>query len=137
MSRLSARLARATPAALALALAAAASPSFADPISLEAVCHVSSVVPGQGKCELTYLMSDGFSPPASVRKAQIKVNGAIVAQSVNDSSNPAVGFATYVSGGVAVACSASYTVRGYIARVGSGTYEEVGTLPLVTCPAAP
>ncbi len=133
MSRLLAHLPHAT---VALALAVTSSLSFADPVSLEGVCHVSSVVPGQGKCQLTYLLTDGFSPPANVRKAQIKVNGVVVAQSVNDSTNPVVGFTTYVSGAVAVACGASYTVRGYISRQGTNTYEEVGTLPLVVCPAA-
>jgi hypothetical protein len=111
----------------------------ADPISLQAVCHLTSIVAGQGKCELFYELSDDFSTPASIRKAQVKVNGIIVAQYVNDVANPVAFSVATVSGSTSVACGASHTVTAVIARVTppNSTYEAVGSLPVVACPTAP
>ena len=117
-------------------LASFASMSHADPLSLVGHCSVSSITPGQGKCLLSATLSDNIGSPANVRKAQVKVNGILVAQSVNDGANPLPYFSSMISGTIAVACGASYTVTAHIARQGSSTYDQVGYLPPVVCPAA-
>ena len=120
----------------AMALVSFASLSHADPLSLVGHCSVSSITPGQGKCLLSATLSDNFANPANVRKAQVKVNGILVAQSVNDGANPVPYFASMVSGTISVACGASYSVTAYIARQGASNYDQVGYLPPVVCPAA-
>lgn len=123
--------------ASAMALVSFATASHADPLSLVGHCSVSSITPGQGKCLLSATLNDNFANAANVRKAQVKVNGVLVAQSVNDGANPVPYFGSLVSGTISVSCGASYTVTSYIARQGSSNYEQVGYLPPVVCPAAP
>ncbi|MEK8032149.1 hypothetical protein AACH06_15080 [Ideonella sp. DXS29W] len=128
---------RAATLAGAAALASFASVSHADPISLTGQCIMTSLVAGQSQCSLLATMRDDFTAPAVVRKAQIKINGVLVTQAVNDSVTPVGFFATGVSGSMTVACGASYNVAGFIMRQGANNYEQVGHLPAVACPAAP
>lgn len=121
----------------AAALASFASVSHADPVSLTGHCVMTSIVPGQAQCSMLATLSDDFSAPAVVRKAQIKVNGIVVSQAINDSVAPVSFFATSVAGSLSVACGASYNVTGFIMRQGSSNYEQVGHLPAVVCPTAP
>jgi hypothetical protein len=110
----------------------------ADPISLQAVCHLTSIAAGQGKCELLYELTDDFAAPASIRKAQIRVDGIVVSQYVNDVANPVSFSVPTVSGSTSVACGVSHAVTAFIARVEpSSTYQRVGSLPPVECPTAP
>lgn len=129
---------RALQVASSVALCTFAIASQADPISLQGVCHLTSIIAGQGKCDLLYLLSDDFITPGSARLSQVRVDGIIVAQYVNDTANPAEYSIPTVSGSVTVACGVSHTVIAFVAPVGTGTaYDRVGTLPAVKCPAAP
>jgi hypothetical protein len=113
--------------------------SQADPISLQAVCHLSSIA-GGGRCDLFYQLSDSFtSPGAGARKSQIKVNGIVVANYVNDIANPVDFSISTVSGSVTVACGTSYGVKATVAAVGNPSSPSVGvgSLPSVLCPALP
>ena len=111
--------------------------SQADPISLQGVCHLSSLV-GQGRCDLTYSLSDDFLAPGSARKSQIKVDGVVVANYVNDIANPVDFSIPMISGSVTVACGQSHVVKASVAAVGDGTpFLGVGVLPAVACPALP
>jgi hypothetical protein len=127
---------RAASIACVAALASFAPASHADPISLSGQCIMTSLVAGQGQCSLLATMRDDFTAPALVRKAQIKINGVLVTQAINDSVAPVSFFATGVSGSMMVACGASYTITGFIMRQGANNYEQVGHLPPVACPAA-
>jgi hypothetical protein len=60
--------------------------SQADPVSLQGVCHLRSLV-GTAKCDLFYTLSDDFLDPGSARKSKVLVDGNIVAIYVNDISN--------------------------------------------------
>jgi hypothetical protein len=51
---------RAFPIASVFALCTFAMSAQADPMTLQGVCHVTSIVAGQGSCQLTYLLSDDF-----------------------------------------------------------------------------
>lgn len=128
---------RAATIACVTALASFAPVSHADPISLTGHCIMTSIVAGQAQCSLLATLSDDFSAPAVVRKAQIKVNGIVVSQAINDSVTPVSFFATSVAGSLSVACGASYNVTGFIVRQGASNYEQVGHLPAVVCPTAP
>lgn len=128
---------RAASIACVTALASFASVSHADPISLTGQCIMTSIVAGQAQCSLLATLRDDFTAPAVVRKAQIKVNGVLVTQSINDSVTPVSFFATGVSSSLLVACGASYNVTASIMRQGSSNYEQVGHLPAVVCPTAP
>ena len=129
--------ARALQVASSLTLCTFAIASQADPISLEAVCNLSTIQAGQARCDLAYSLADDFTTPGDARKSQIKINGILVHQFVNDNVNP-VAFSVPTFGVTTVACGASYTVTAYIARLGaSTTYEKVGSLRPVVCPAAP
>ena len=113
--------------------------SQAEPISLQGVCRLSSLV-GQGTCNLEYILSDDFTSgnPSTARKAQIKVDGTLVAQYVNDIANPVdFGFSP-VSGFVQVSCGQSHAISALVAAVGDGTpYVKFGALPSVVCPSLP
>ena len=107
---------RAASIACVAALASFAPVSHADPISLTGQCIMTSIVAGQGQCSLLATMRDDFTAPAVVRKAQIKINGVLVTQAINDSVTPVGFFATGVSGSLLVACGASYNITGFIMR---------------------
>jgi len=96
---------RALKVSTSLALCTFAIASQADPYILEGYCSVTSIVAGQGKCELAYTLTDSFETPSAVRKALIRVNGIPVHQYVNDSVNPDQ--FTSVFGSTTVACGAS------------------------------
>ncbi len=129
---------RALQVASSVALSTFAIASQADPISLTAVCHLSSIIASQGRCDLYYQLTDDFTTPGNARKSQIKVNGIIVAQYVNDITNPVDFSIPTVSGITTVACGVNHIVTAYIAPLGVGTtYVRVGALPPVLCPTAP
>lgn len=129
---------RALQVAGSAALCTVALSAHADPINLQSVCYLTSTIASEGKCQLTYVLGDDFVNPASVRKSQIRVDGILVAQYVNDAANPASPSVQTVSGSTAVACGVNHIVTAQIARVGVGTtYERVGFLPAVLCPVAP
>lgn len=129
---------RAIQVASSVALCTFAVASQADPVSLTGVCHLSSIIAGQGRCDLYYQLSDDPFTPGSARKSQVQVDGTIVAQYVNDNDNPVDFSIPTVSGIVTVACNVNHTVTAYVAPVGVATpYAKVGNLPPVKCPAAP
>lgn len=133
----SSTLGRAAAMTCAAALVTFASVSHADPLSLTGHCIVTSLVPGQGQCALLATLNDDFGTPAAVKKAQIKVNGVVVSQAINDSVTPVGFFAGNASGSLQVACGASYNVSAFVVRQGATNYEQVGHLPAVACPPAP
>ena len=113
--------------------------SQADPLSLQGVCHLSSLV-GQGRCDLEYALTDDFASPtpSSARKAQIKVDNILVSQYVNDIANPVPFSFSLVSGSVQVSCGQAHAISALVAEVGDGTpYVKKGSLPSVVCPALP
>ena len=112
--------------------------SQADPISLQGACHLSSLV-GEGRCDLTYLLTDNFLAPGSARKSKVLVDGAIVGIYVNDTANPVESTIPMVSGTVTVACGQPHVVTAYVAALGSSTspYVKFGSLPSVACPSLP
>jgi len=124
--------------AAGVALGTFAIAAQADPLSLQGICHLSSVVAGQGNCQLFYQLGDSYQVPAGVRKSIIKIDGIVVAQYVNDAANPVDLTAPSVSGATEVACGVSHVVTAYIARLPSSSslYEKVGSLPPVLCPPA-
>lgn len=129
--------ARARQLAGTVALCAAAAPALADPVSLTATCHLRSLLPGEGQCDLTYALTDNFASPSGARLGQVRVDTKLVAQFVNDTANPVDFAVALVSGSVTVTCGASHTVAAKIAPLGDATaYVAVGTLPAVRCPAA-
>ena len=84
-------------------------------------------------------MSDDFlATPSSARKSQIKVDGILVAQYVNDIANPVEFAIPQVSGSVHVSCGQAHSISALVAEVGDGTpYVKNGSLPSVVCPALP
>ncbi|MGH8864630.1 MAG: hypothetical protein ACREVZ_08300 [Burkholderiales bacterium] len=129
--------ARALQVASSVALCTFAIASQADPVSLQGVCHLSSIIAGQGRCDLYYQLADDFLTPGSARKSYVKVDGIIVAQYVNDTANPVAFSIPTVSGAVTVACGVTHIVTAYVAPVPTGAYKKVGMLPAVLCPTAP
>ena len=127
---------RAFQIASSVALCTFAIASQADPVSLTGVCHLSSIIAGQGRCDLYYQLSDDFITPGSARKSYVKVDGIIVAQFMNDSDNPVEFAIQTVSGSVTVACGVTHIVNAYVAPVPAGPYTRVGTLPAILCPTA-
>ena len=117
--------------AAGVALGTFAAASQADPYTLEGNCMVTSIVAGQGQCQIVYQLSEAGDLPTIVRKALVRVNGRVVNQYVNDSSNPSP-FLT-VFGTVTVACGTSHAVNALVAPVG-GTYGTAGDLLPVLCP---
>ena len=129
--------ARALQIASSVALCTFAIASQADPVSLTGSCGLTSIIAGQGRCELSYGLSDGFITPSTGRKAFVKIDGIIVGQFVNDLDNP-VNFAiTLVGGRTEVACGVNHTVTAWVAPVPVGPYVKVGNLLPVLCPVAP
>jgi hypothetical protein len=109
----------------------------ADPLSLDATCHLTSTIPGSGTCQINYSLTDNMTGgPAQVRRAQIRIDNILVAQYVNDSVNPSP-TAGFQAGFVEVACAQTHGISARIARAGQVGYEPVGSLPPVACPAAP
>jgi hypothetical protein len=121
-----------------LALCTAAVPAFADPVSVTATCYLRSLLPTEGQCELFYQVVDNFADPGSARLGQVRVDGKLVSQFVNDTANPVVLAISLVSGSVVVACGATHTVAVRFAPLGSPTsaYVNTGTNPGVRCPTA-
>lgn len=114
-----------------LALGAFAAAAHASPYTLQGNCVVSSILAAQGQCQIVYQLNEAGQVPTSVRKALVRVNGKVVNQYVNDSSNPSP-FLT-VFGTVTVACGTSHVVTALVAPVG-GTYAAAGDLLPVLCP---
>jgi hypothetical protein len=121
-----------------LALCTAAVPSFADPVSVTAVCHLRSLLPDEGQCDLFYQVSDSFASPGSARLGQVRVDGKLVAQFVNDTANPLDFAIPLISGTVTVACGASHTVAARFAPLGNpaSAYVNAGQMPAIRCPTA-
>lgn len=92
---------------------------------------LTSLVAGQGQCQILYTLYEAGELPTVVRKALVRVNGRNVNQYVNDSSNPSPFLSVF--GTVTVACGASYTVTALVSPVG-GTYGNAGNLLPVLCP---
>jgi hypothetical protein len=132
------RRARASQIVGVLALSTAAATAFAEPVSLTATCHLSSILPGDGECHIFYQLTDNFASPSEARQSQVRVDGKLVAQFVNDSANPVDFAVPFVSGTVKVQCGVNHTVGAQVAPLGTGApaYEKVGTLPAIRCPAA-
>jgi hypothetical protein len=120
-----------------LALCAAAAPALADPVSLTATCHLRSLLPGDGQCDLSYQLTDDFASPSEARAGQIRVDNKLVAQFVNDAANPVPYAVALVSGSVTVTCGANHSLGARIAPLGDGSaYVTVSQLPVIRCPAA-
>jgi hypothetical protein len=120
-----------------VALCTAAAPSFADPVSLTAVCRLRSNQPGSSTCELAIQLSDNFASPGNARLAQVRVDSKLVAQFVNDLDNPVDFAIPLVSTSVDVACGVNHTVTASVAPLGDATaYARVGRLPAIRCPNA-
>jgi hypothetical protein len=119
-----------------LALGVFAVGAHAEPFSLQGTCYVQSLATtGQG-CQLTYTLVDDFLSPTGFRKGQIRINGAVVLQYVNDNVTPVD--SGVLVGSTHVACGATYTVTAYIAELPvNSVYVKVGSLPPVACPAQP
>lgn len=110
----------------------------ADPVSLTASCQLSSIIAGQGQCEISYGLSDNFLTPSSARRGYVKIDGIVVAQFFNDLNNPVDLAISLIGGRTAVACGVTHTVTAFVAPVGSATpFAKVGNLPPVLCPTAP
>jgi hypothetical protein len=112
--------------------------SQADPVSLQGVCHLSSLAGGP-RCDLTYIVSDDFFAPGTARKSKVLVDGVIVGIYVNDIANPVENSIPTVTGTVTVACGQPHVVTAYVASLESSTspYVKKGSLPSVACPALP
>src|SRR5262245_7147344 len=131
--------ARARQCASILALCTVAGTALADPISITGSCHLRSLLPGEGVCDLSYALTDGLeSIGGGAKLAQVRVDGKLVNQFVNDASNP-VDFATsFIAGSVTVACGVGHVVNVSIAPLGdANVYAKVGNLPNIKCPVAP
>jgi hypothetical protein len=129
---------RALQVAGSVALCTFAIASQATPISLTGSCDLSSILPGQGKCDISFSLSDDFTTPSTARKAFVKIDSFIVAQFVNDIDNPVDFAVTRIFGRTTVACGVNHTVTAYVAPVGIATpYVKVGNLPPILCPPAP
>jgi len=120
-----------------LALCTVAIAAQADPISLQGACRLTSIIAGQGQCQLEYSLSDAaFS--ASIKSATVRIDNILVHRYVNDTANPVGQSVIYVSGATAVSCGASHLITAFMVRLGVGTpNEKVGTLPAIVCPTAP
>ena len=123
--------------AVVVTLSAFAFAAEASPFTLQGVCRLTSIIAGQGQCQLEYIAADAFISPTVLRLGSISVDGIVVAQYVNDITNPAAASTGSVSGAVAVSCGTYHTVRAYIAPSPSVVYEQIGALPPIKCPAAP
>ncbi len=120
-----------------LVFCTAAVPAIADPVSLTATCHLRSLLPGEGQCDLNYQLTDDFASPSEARAGQIRVDNKLVAQFVNDATNPVPYAVALVSGSVTVACGVNHSLGAKIAPLGDGSaYVTVSQLPVIRCPAA-
>src|SRR5882724_9819290 len=128
------RLGRASRIGAVVTLSSFALAAQADPFSLQGVCHLTSIIAGQGQCQLEYLLQDGGNPfPVTLRLALVKVDGIVVSQYQNDIANPVMYSAGSV-GAVLVSCGATHGITAYITRSPSTVYEKVGALPPIKCP---
>lgn len=120
-----------------LALSAVAVAAQADPFSLQGACVLTSIVAGQGQCQMEYSLSDlGFT--ASIRIATVRIDNILVHRYLNDNVNPTLNSIYAVSGVTAVSCGVSHVVTTYIVRIAMGSpVEKVGSLPGILCPTAP
>ena len=128
---------RALQVAGSLALCAFAIASQAAPSSLTGSCHLTSMIPGKAECYLTYILHDDFITPFTTRRSQVRINGVIAGDWINDDQNPVDTGFVGVSGTTIVACGTKHKVAAFVSPVGSTPFERVGSLPRVTCPAAP
>lgn len=128
---------RALQVASSVALCTFAIASQADPVSLTGVCHLSSIIAGQARCDLNYQLWDDFATPGTVRKSLIKIDNIIVAQFVNDNVNPVDFAIALITGTTTVACGVNHTVTAFVAPVSVIPFTQVGTLLPVLCPTAP
>jgi hypothetical protein len=121
-----------------VALCTVAGTSLADPISVTATCHLRSLITGEGVGDLSYQISDNFADPGSARLGQVRVDGKLVAQFVNDTANPVDFAVPFVSGSVQVTCGVNHTVAARFAPLGdpASAYVNAGTLPPIRCPNA-
>jgi hypothetical protein len=131
------RVSRVNKIAAAVTLGSFAAAAAADPFSLQGVCRLTSIIAGQGQCQLEVILTDDFLSPTTVRLGLVKVDGIVVAQYQNDITNPATTSAGTVSGVTFVSCGATHTVLAYIAPNPTTTYARVGALPPIKCPTAP
>jgi hypothetical protein len=123
-----------------LALCAFAISAQAEPFSLQAACQLTSIVAGQGKCQIQFLLSDSYTTPSLVpiKTGYATVDAKVVYRYMNDASNPVPGLTGTFIGYTGVACGASHTVAAYITKTGVGVVsKKVGNVPAVACPAAP
>ena len=124
---------RARQAATGLALCTLAAAAQADPFSLEGVCHLTSLIPGQGQCLLEFSVSD---PVFTVLKsATVRIDNIIVHRYLNDTVHPAANYYLGLTGTTEVSCGVSHVVTAFIVRVPVGSLaEKVGSLPAILCP---
>ena len=129
---------RAAKVAGACALSLSAIAAHADPFSLQGNCVLTSLIAGHGQCQLQYLVGDDYIAGASIRTANIRIDGTIVSKYQNDSVNPVANTVPYLSGAVEVTCGVSHVVTAYIVKLGTGMPQiRIGSLPGVLCPTAP
>ena len=119
-----------------LGLSAIAAVAQADPISLQGACRLTSIIAGQGQCQLEYLLTDATFT-ASIKTATVRIDNILVHRYMNDTAHPVSSTVVYVSGSTAVSCGASHVITAFMTRLGVGTVnEKVGTLPAIACPPA-
>jgi hypothetical protein len=129
---------RAAQLAGGIALCSLAAVAQADPFNLQGNCVLTSIVAGQGRCQMHYTVGDDYLAAADIRTANIRIDGIYVARYVNDSTNPATGTVPYLSGFVEVGCGVSHVVTAYVVKLGVGMPQiKIGNLPAVLCPTAP
>ena len=126
---------RASQIALAAALGGFTAAAAADPFTLQATCRLTSIIAGQGVCQMEVSITDSFITPTVVHLGLLKIDGVVVAQYSNDIANPAQTLTT--AGSTYVACGATHTILAYVAPNPGTTYERVGSLQPIKCPTAP
>ena len=121
------------------ALCTVAGTALAEPISVTATCSLRSLEAATPVCDLHYIVSDGFQPPSTARLGQVRVDGKLVNQLVDDTANPVPSAVSFISGTVVVACGATHTVAARFAAAGnpSSAYVNSGTNPGIKCPTGP
>ena len=104
---------------------------------MTATCHLRTLLPN-GQCDLVYQIADNFASPGSARLGQVRVDGKLVAQFVNDTANPVEFAIPLISGSVVVACALNHTVTARFAPVGdpASAYVNAGAMPGIKCPTA-
>lgn len=108
----------------------------ADPFSLQGVCHLTSIVSGNGQCQLEYILSDAPTSAVNIKSSTVRIDNILVGRYLNDNVHPyQYGAVSMISGVTQVACGLPHVVTAFIVRLGVGTVsEKVGSLPAVACP---